>query len=252
VLYPHYQRHTIYFPPLEYAAWLVRLATHPLRNRAAARIAEEIAQHDRTSFLFALQLDGDYQIRSTRPDGLTGALDEVVASFATHAPEHTLLVVKSHPLDNGLERWRSVLRDLGRRHGVAGRLRFADGGTLEPLLARASGFISVNSNAGIEAMRAGVPVKTLAPAIYDVPGLVHAGPLETFWHSPQKPDQRLLGLFLRALASHTQVRGTIYSDAGLIAAVNAMAERILSDTGTPGAYRPPAADAPAGTPDRRH
>jgi capsular polysaccharide export protein len=79
---------------------------------------------------------------------------------------------------------------------------------------------------------------------------VHAGPLETFWQSPQKPDQRLLGLFLRALAAHTQVRGTIYSDAGLIAAVNGMAERILADTGAPGAYRPPAADAHARATDR--
>jgi capsular polysaccharide export protein len=252
VLYPHYQRHTIYFPPLEYAAWLVRLATRPLRDRAATGIAQEIAQHERVSFVFALQLEGDFQIRAAARGGLTGALDEVVGSFATHAPEHTLLVVKSHPLDNGLERWRRVLRDLGRRHGVAARLRFADGGTLEPLLARASGFISVNSNAGIEALRAGVPVKTLAPAVYDVPGLVHAGPLETFWQSPQKPDQRLLGLFLRALAGHTQVRGTIYSDAGLIAAVNGMAERILADTGAAGAYRPPTADGtPARASDRR-
>lgn len=250
VLYPHYQRHTIYFPPLEYAAWLVRFATRPLRDRAAARIAQEIAQHGHVSFLFALQLEGDFQIRTSRPDGLAGALDEVVASFAVHAPEHALLVVKSHPLDNGLERWRSVLRDLGRRHGVAARLRFADGGTLEPLLARASGFVSVNSNAGIEALRAGVPVKTLAPAIYDVPGLVHRTPLDTFWQSPEKPDQRLLGLFLRALAAHTQVRGTIYSDAGLIAAVNGMAERILADTGAPGAYRPRGADAHARTADR--
>ena len=74
VLYPHYQRHTIYFPPLEYAAWLVRLATRPLRDRAAASIAQEIAQHDRVSFLFGLQLEGDYQIRSAARDGLTGAL----------------------------------------------------------------------------------------------------------------------------------------------------------------------------------
>jgi capsular polysaccharide export protein len=251
VLYPHYQRHTIYFPPLEYLAWLVRLATRPLRDSAAARIAQEIAQHERVSFLFALQLEGDYQIRCAARDGLTGALDEVVDSFATHAPEHTLLVVKSHPLDNGLERWRSVLRDLGRRHGVAPRLRFADGGTLEPLLARALGFVSVNSNAGIEALRAGVPVKTMAPAIYDVPGLVHTGPLETFWQSPQKPDQRLLGLFLRALASHTQVRGTIYSDAGLIAAVNGMTERILADSGGADAYRPPSMDTPRATERRQ-
>ncbi len=251
ILYPHYQRHTIYFPPLEYAAWLVRLVTHPLRDRAATRIAQEIAQHDRTSFLFALQLEGDYQVRTGSCDGLGGALERVVGSFATHAPEHALLVVKSHPLDNGLERWGSLLRDLGRRHGMASRLRIADGGTLEPFLARVSGFVSVNSNAGIEALRAGVPVKTLAPAIYDVPGLVHQAPLDTFWQAPEKPDQRLLGLFLRALAAHTQVRGTIYSDAGLIAAVNGMAERILADSGAAGAYRPPAADIPVRVTDRR-
>ena len=34
-LYPHYQRHTIYFPPLDYAAWLVRLATQRARQRRA-------------------------------------------------------------------------------------------------------------------------------------------------------------------------------------------------------------------------
>ncbi len=230
-LYPHYRRHTIYFPPLEYTAWLMRLATKRSRETAAARILDDLARSRGRYFILALQLEGDYQIRHSSSFGsLALALDHVVSSFAAHAPGDEILVVKSHPLDNGLERWPVEVRRLGARYGVAKRLRFVDGGRLVDSLWGARGVLSVNSGAGLEALQRGIPTKVLAPAVYDVDGLVHKGALETFWTSPVGPDPKLLDQFLRALIARTQVRGTIYSRDGLSAAVDGIVQRLLAST----------------------
>ena len=87
--------------------------------------------------------------------------------------------------------------------------------------------VTINSSAGLEAVLSGVPVKTLGPAIYDVPGLTHQGDIDGFWSAPFQPESGLAKAFVRALTGSVQVRGTIYSRQGLDAAVINMARRIL-------------------------
>ena len=115
-LYPHYQRHTIDWPPLEYAAWLVRLATARARNRHAGRITAQLAASGQSYFVLPLQLEGDFQVRARSPfKGQAEALEAVTASFAAHAPREVCLVIKTHPLDNGLIQWSRVVESLGKR-----------------------------------------------------------------------------------------------------------------------------------------
>lgn len=229
-LYPHYRRHTIDWPPLEYAAWVWRLSTARRRGRAAeARIARIVAE-GRPLFLFALQLEGDFQVRARSPfQCQTDALEMTAASFAAHAPARATLAIKTHPLDNGLRPWRPVVRAIAGRHRLEDRIVLLDGGNLAPMIERAQGVVTINSSAGLEAILAGVPVKALAPALYDVPGLTHAGPIDAFWTSPQNPDGALARTLVRALAGSVQVRGTIYSREGLAAAVDGIADAILTD-----------------------
>jgi capsular polysaccharide export protein len=228
-LYPHYRRHTIYFPPLEYAAWAMRLATARRRHRLAQLRTQEVLDAGVPFYVFGLQLEGDFQIRENSGfGGIEPAIEAVLHSFARAAPPGARLLVKSHPLDNGLHRWAAKIDRIAARRGLRGRVALLDGGNLAPLLERACGFVSVNSSAGIEALRAGCPTKALAPAIYDVPGLTHQGGLDAFWTAPMKPDASLLDEFLRALAATVQVRGTIYSAAGLEAAVAGMARTLLT------------------------
>ena len=108
-------------------------------------------------------------------------------------------------------------------------MHFLDGGALSELWPHTRGLVTINSSAGLEAVMAGVPVKTLGPAIYSVAGLTDQRPLDDFWSAPAPPDPALTADFVRALAGSVQVRGTIYSEAGLAAAVEGMAARILAD-----------------------
>jgi capsular polysaccharide export protein len=229
-LHPHYQRHTIDWPPLEYAAWVARLVTARARNQRAEGVVAELIASGRPYFVFPLQLEGDFQVRARSPfKGQAEAIGSVITSFAAQAPPDARLVLKTHPLDNGLIGWRSVIDEACARHEVAGRVRFLDGGGLAPMLERACGVVTINSSAGLEAILAGIPVKTLAPALYDVAGLTHQGALETFWNAPHTPDAVLAGQFVRALAGSVLVRGTIYSRDGLDAAVRNVADAILTN-----------------------
>ena len=229
-LYPHYQRHTIDWPPLEYAAWLARLVTARARNRRAERAIADLLASGRPYFVFPLQLEGDFQVRTRSPfKGQAEAIDLVVASFTARAPPDARLVLKTHPLDNGLIGWRRIIDGICARHGLADRVVFLDGGNLAPMTNSARGVVTINSSAGLEAILAGIPVKTLAPALYDVAGLTHQAALETFWNDPEAPDAVLAAQFVRALAGSVLVRGTIYSREGLDAAIRNVADAILSN-----------------------
>jgi len=240
-LHPGYRRHTIHHPFADYAAWGLRLATERRRKAAAEALLARLAGAGTPFFVFAMQLEGDFQIRDHSPYGsLRPALAEVFASFRAHAPAGTALVVKNHPLDNGLERWDAGIRRLAAEHGVGERVHFADGGGLAALVKASRGVVTVNSSAGLEALQWGVPVKTLAPAIYDLAGLVDAGPLDGFWSRPEPPDAALLDAYVRALAATVQVKGTIYSRAGCAAAADAIAARIHDRTlNAPGGFVDP-------------
>lgn len=229
-LYPHYQRHTIDWPPREYAAWIGRLITARARKGRAEREIAELTASGQPYFVFPLQLEGDFQVRARSPfKGQAEAIERVVASFAAAAPPDARLVVKTHPLDNGLIDWGRIVDGICARHGITDRTRFLDGSDLSATLGRARGVVTINSSAGLEAILAGIPVKTLAPALYDIVGLTHRGTLETFWNAPDAPDAVLARQFVRALASSVLVRGSIYSHEGLDAAVRNVADAILSN-----------------------
>ncbi len=240
-LHPGYRRHTIHHPFADYPAWGLRLLTERRRKTDAELLLAELMTARTPFFVFALQLEGDFQIRDHSPYGsLRPALAEVFASFHAHAPAGTMLVVKNHPLDNGLEGWRAAVHRLAAAHGLRNRVHFADGGGLAPLVQASRGVVTVNSSAGLEALQRGVAVKTLAPAIYDIPGLVDPGPLDGFWRAPQAPDPALLEAFVRALAATVQVKGTIYSMDGCAAAADAIAARIHDRTlNQPGGFVDP-------------
>ena len=228
--YPHYRRHTPLPALLDYAYWLARLSTAPHRRYRAKRAYREVVDSMDAFFLLPLQVEGDYQVIAQSPyRGVVDGLREILFSYAAHAPENVRLVVKAHPLDNGATNWRGVLRDLARDAKIdPRRLVFLDGGRLDALLRRASGVVTINSTAGLEALRAGVPVKTLAPALYDIDGMTDHAPLSRFWSAPEKPDPTLVDAFIRALAASTQMRGTIHNTAGLDAAVSSITARLLA------------------------
>ncbi|MEP0456565.1 MAG: capsular biosynthesis protein [Roseibium sp.] len=237
-LYPNYQRHTLYPPVLEYLRGAWRLSTERRRDRLVRQQIEALRASGSPYFIFPLQLEGDFQLRAHSPyKSFAEVIETVVTSFAKNAPRTSQLVIKTHPLDVGFENWPALVADLKSRHRLTERVVFLDGGRLGDLFDGASGLVTLNSTAGVEAMQAGVPVKSLMPAHYDIKGMTHQGDLSSFWSSPEGPDLELLSDYLRAIAATVQVRGSIHNRDGVEAAARNMAQRILDlSVNEPGAF----------------
>ncbi|WP_310620287.1 capsule biosynthesis protein [Flexibacterium corallicola] len=228
VLFPNYRRHTLYHPFLEYSLWAWRFLKAPLRKLSMRKTLGQLRENDHSVFLFPLQLEGDLSIRrySQYADQLE-AVQEVIKSFKNNATSNQALIFKSHPLDCGYINWEKVVRRISTEFGVQNRVAFIDDGNLENILELCAGVVTINSTAGLDALRANVPVKCLSPAIYDVEGLTFDGPLDRFWRSGMLPNNELLVSFLRVLMEETQVKGTIHNRLGVsVAAIN-MAHKIV-------------------------
>ena len=229
VLSPHYRSHAQKLAPFEYAGFLRRRLRDRREAAAAAAQIRDWLAHDRPFFLLPLQLDHDSQIRvHSRYTGMSEVVEEVMTSFARHAPADCRLLIKSHPLDH---RWRSLRGDVEARRrtlALGDRVHFIETGDLLTLVERAAGLITVNSTVGTMALQAGRPVITLGKAIYDLPGLSFAGPLDAFWREPTPPDRALVESFERVVMHTTQINGGLYGPAAIALGLDAAAARLLS------------------------
>ncbi|WP_208991271.1 hypothetical protein [Pseudovibrio sp. Tun.PSC04-5.I4] len=98
--FPHYKNHRTEPRTQVYAGWLRARMLAKRRNRDAVAVREQLRHSGVSYYLFALQLNGDFQIRDHSPfASIYEAIETVIASFAQKAPEGTLLLLKSHPLE---------------------------------------------------------------------------------------------------------------------------------------------------------
>lgn len=228
--FPLYRSDKYYLPLLDYLAWLPRALIKRIREPARVRGATRLRSQRKRYWMLALQMQSDYQLRANSAyHHQSDMIDEVVKSFAAHAPEDGYLVVKLHPLDNGLERWEHNVARLAKRHGVPGRVLAVSDCDLKRTMRRSRGVITINSTVGLHALRAGVPVKVLGTAVYDIAGLTHQEPLDTFWTAPQQVDKPLCDALIGALAATIQVHGSFYHPQGRAAACDEIVARILDD-----------------------
>ncbi|CAN7214733.1 capsule biosynthesis protein [Pararhizobium sp. LjRoot238] len=240
-LFPHYRRHALFHPLAEYAGWVMRLAGSGRRDRAASQLVDRFLEGGKPFFVYPLQLQTDFQLRAHSPyNDQREAISQILTSFARHAGRNTQLIVKIHPLDNGLINWRKHVADLAAKLNVSERVHVLDGGNLNALLERALGTVTVNSTVGLHAIQLGKPVKVLGAAVFDIAGLSDQAPLEQFWSAPRPPEARLRTAFFRLLAATIQVRGNFYSGDGTDAGATAIAERLHNrSVNEPGAFVDP-------------
>lgn len=214
--FPHYQSHRPYWVMLEALGWLRRGLAHSRERRAAQRVQAEMESGDAPFYLFPLQLDADPQVALYSPYvSVEEAIREVVASFARHASPVARLLIKVHPMHNGLIDFRRILRDAAERNAIAGRVFYMDGGNMVSLLDRTAGVVVINSTVGISALFHHRPVIVLGQAIYDIPGLTFRGSLDAFWTEATPPDAALFNAFRRVLIHKTQLNGNLYTRAGI-------------------------------------
>jgi capsular polysaccharide export protein len=231
LVFPRFVADKFYHPLFEYAMTLPRVLLAGRRDRIATILIDDLIESDCPCFVFPLQMQSDYQLRyNAQYDHLSEALDEVFASFAKHAHPAAQLVVKLHPMDQGIESWGKIVRQLARRHGIKRRVHLVDGGHLVTLLKHAAGAVMVNSTTGLHAVKIGCPVKVLGVAVYDLPGLTCQLPLDRFWRTPQAPDADTYEAVQRLMAHAIQIQGNFYTRSGKVAAARKLAERIAAGT----------------------
>jgi capsular polysaccharide export protein len=135
--------------------------------------------------------------------------------FAEHAPRGMRLVVKEHPLDNGVRDWRQETTSLAALHGVADRVDYLESGDIVPIAQRAKGMVTINSTSGTLALALGVPVIALGQAVYDMEDITFQMPLDQFWSEPGKPDETTFAAFRRVLIDRCLVAGGFFSEEAL-------------------------------------
>jgi capsular polysaccharide export protein len=132
-------------------------------------------------------------------------------SFAAHAPNHTAIVFKHHPMDRGRPLFYGYIRQLAARLGVANRVHVVHDVHLPTCLKNAIGTVTVNSTVGIASLFHGTPTLVLGEALYDIEGLTCTGlPLDRFWSEYKAPDRKLFQKFRSYLIDRTQLEGSFY------------------------------------------
>lgn len=226
--FPHYRSHRPKPALLELYGWGWRLA-----GRAKAR-ARSDATLDRLGespyFALPLQLNSDHQIRTHSPFGsMKIALEYVIESFARAAPPEARLLIKEHPLDNGLINWRRLVARSAAAYGVSDRVLLLEEGDVAQIVARARGVVTINSTTGTLALSAGVPTAVLGQAVYHIAGITHQGPLDGFWQAPRPPRPELYDAFCRVLLDRCLIRGGFLSDEGIDLLVDGAVARLSGD-----------------------
>jgi capsular polysaccharide export protein len=226
--FPHYESHRPDPWVAEAIGWGVRLLGEKAAQRRTVATLETV--EDLSHFLLPLQLSSDHQIRVHSPfANMKVAADYVIDSFARAAPRRFHLVVKQHPLDNGLVNWRRFVANAARRHGIPDRVHFVAGGNIDAMVRQARGLVTVNSTTGTLALSAGVPVTVLGSAIYDVEGITDQGLLDDFWSDPDAPNPQIYDAFCRTLLDHCLIRGGFASEEGLRLLIDAAFRKLTAD-----------------------
>jgi len=224
---PHFV-HASLDPPLrEYFGWARKAVTRPYRRRLQRKAEARLAMpRNGPCFLFPLQLSNDFQVRQHGCGmSMERTLRMLLESFARQAPADALLIIKRHPLDNGLTNWHGLILAWAMKLGIGERVEYLDKGSIESLLEIVSGVVTINSTVGLTAIMAGKPCHVLGKAVYDIPGLTSGMPLERFWSAPPAPDANLARKFRSFLLENYHIPGCFDGPGSKIGAER-LAERI--------------------------
>lgn len=227
--FPRFRRHRPHHPFVEGLGWLRRAWSRPRLRREAEIVVGDLVDRKIRFFLLPLQLDSDAQIRFRSPfHNMEQVLDTVLASFAAAALPGDEILVKAHPLDNGLIDRQAQVARLAKRHGLAGRVHCIDGGHLPTIIEHSQGVVMVNSTLGLTALHQGRATFALAHPIYALPGLVAGGSLDDFWRAPQGPTPGLMGSFEKLLVNQSQINGSFFNFDGIDLAIDGIIGRLAA------------------------
>lgn len=226
--YPFYRSHRPGSLPVEGLGWLYKFARQRWRagHPGTAWTNDSAAPY----FLFPLQLNSDYQIRTHSPfSSMYEATLYVMESFALHAPPGATLVIKEHPLDCSFRSWAHFVARHARRLGAKDRFVTLNDGDLHALSEKSRGIVTVNSTSGTLGLATGTPVFVMGNAVYNIPGITHQGRLDEFWTAPQPPDAKKYEAFRRMLHARCLVSGGFASQSAIRTLIASTMQRLFED-----------------------
>jgi capsular polysaccharide export protein len=213
--FPKYRHHKSFSPWYEArcwtrAAWRKKLYAFRQRN-----ILQQLQTDlDQRYYLAILQVYNDSQIRNHSPyQDVRDYINEVMHSFAKKAPSAEYLVIKHHPMDRGHRLYGPLIRQLGKKYGIADRVIYVHDLPMPELLTHSKAVVTINSTAGISALIHNKPLKVMGNALYDIKGITYQGHLNQFWQSGFKPDAKLFKQFRLYLLKNTQINAVYYGQA---------------------------------------
>lgn len=214
--YPNWTTHRPWHPLIEGVGWARKLLRGKERRQTSEEVVTRLIDGDEEFYLFPLQLASDAQIRLHSPfASMTEALKLVIVSFAENAPKDTRLLVKEHPLDNGVRDWKEETRALATLSGVADRVDYMSFGDIVPVARAAKGMVTINSTSGTLALDMGVPVVALGHAVFDIADVTYQDGIDRFWTEVTPPDRETFNAFRRVLVERCLVPGGFFSEEAL-------------------------------------
>ena len=232
LLWPCFYRYKTHRPQnifFELIGLLPRFLRRKDRQRRSQATLTAFYEDKSPYFFFPLQLNSDSQVQLYSPYvRMQEAIAGVLASFSKHAPDKTRLLIRNHPLDNGLISYRKLIRAFSRELGIENRVFFVEDGPTNQMVEQSCGVILINSTVGMMALEAGKSVYCLGRAVYNIEGLTQCYPFTTvddFWNHTVAPSARLWTDFKKVLKERALIEGNFYSPAAQKRAVEAAIHR---------------------------
>ncbi|MCL1603488.1 capsular biosynthesis protein [Succinatimonas hippei] len=211
--YRTHRPHNILF---ELIGILPRYIVRKSRKYHSAQTLKAFNRQKSPYYFYPLQLSSDSQIQLYSPYiRQEEAITTVIASFARFAPKESRLLIKNHPLDNGLTPYRKFIASMSEALGCKERVTFVEDGNVNLLIDKAKAVVLVNSTVGLSALLKLKPVYCLGFAIYALKGLAHSFAdlsLNRFWTEGSKPQSSIVESFCRVLRAEALIEGNFYSD----------------------------------------
>jgi capsular polysaccharide export protein len=214
-MFPRYVSHRDLGILTEAGLWLGRWATWPVRRMRLRRLYDTIRTSKKPVHLVLLQLNGDSQIKVHSDfNSIADFIRHCISEFAASGTDDGLLVFKNHPLDNGIISLGKLIRSEADRHGLAGRVLFADGGNLVSLMGSSSTAISINSTACHQALRRGIPTLLVGRAVFNHPQITSNLPMRKFFASHPAKNRAYYDKFIKYMMQTCQINGGFYNREG--------------------------------------
>ncbi|MEO1024961.1 MAG: capsule biosynthesis protein CapA [Pseudomonadota bacterium] len=239
--YPGFRPHRAPDFRAEFLLHLKKLLATPARA-VVRRVATTRLRYGGFPYhLVLLQLPHDANFLDHGPFAdQAGFLTSVFKGFAEGAPSHHHLVLKAHPLEDGREPLRPLIRNLSRRFDLQGRVHFLSGGKLARLLDTARSAVTVNSTAAEQALWRALPLRAFGRAVYGRPEFVSRQPLAEFFANPKVPDRDAYLMYRAFLLATSQVPGGFYGVLSRRKLLRQMPDLMLSELSPYESLRPSA------------